>query len=51
MQQSERKKVAKQNKKTEAALLQRITKLNNNPKFKKLVTKAEKAINEQISQY
>lgn len=31
----------KQNKKTESLLLQRIVKLNKNPKFKKLISKAE----------
>lgn len=37
----------KDNKKVEAALLQRITKLNNNPKFKKLIHKASNAIDKQ----
>jgi hypothetical protein len=35
----------KTNKKLEAAIIQRITKLNNNDKFKKLVKKVEKGIN------
>lgn len=47
----ETKKEKKNNKKIEAALVQRITKLNDNPKFKKLINKAEKAINEQIENY
>lgn len=45
------KKVRKDNKKVEAALIQRITKLNGDPKFKKLVSKAEKAINEDFKDY
>lgn len=44
------KKQRKDNKKVESALLQRITKLNNNPKFKKLVSKAEKEINKQANE-
>lgn len=36
---------AKENKKLENAILQRITKLNDDPKFKKLATKAEMALN------
>ncbi len=44
-------KSKRENKKIEAALIQRITKLNNNPKFKKLVSKAEKAINENLENY
>ena len=47
----ETKRQKRDNKKIEAALIQRISKLNNDPKFKKLVTKAEKAISNQISQY
>lgn len=35
----------KENKKLESELVQRITKLNNDPKFKKIVAKAEKALN------
>lgn len=35
----------KENKKLEAAIIQRITKLNASPKFKKLTVKAEKALN------
>lgn len=37
--------VKKENKKIESAIIQRITKLNNNPEFKKLIAKAEKAVN------
>lgn len=37
--------MVKENKKLEGAIIQRITKLNNDPKFKKLVDKAEKALN------
>ena len=48
---AETKSVKKENKKREAAIIQRITKLNNNPKFKKLITKAEKSINEQLEKY
>lgn len=35
----------KKNKKIESAIIQRITKLNNDPKFKKIVEKAENALN------
>ena len=35
---------SKKNKKMESRILQRIIKLNNNPKFKKLVAKAEEAL-------
>jgi hypothetical protein len=35
----------KDNKKIESALLQRITKLNKNPKFKKIIKKSEDALN------
>ena len=41
----EAKMSKKENKKLESEIIQRITKLNNNPKFKKLVGKAEKALN------
>lgn len=41
----------KENKKIEGALLQRITELNRDPKFKKIVSKAEDAINKQFKQY
>ena len=51
VRKQESKKVKRNNKKIEAALIQRISKLNNDPKFKKLVTKAEKAINDKISEY
>lgn len=42
---TEQRQVARTNKKAESALLQRIVKLNNNPKFRKLIGKAEKALN------
>lgn len=45
------KEERKNNKKIEAALIQRITKLNNDPKFKKLVAKAEKEINSNLEYY
>ena len=48
LQKHERKRATKSNKKKENAVLQRIIKLNNNPKFKKLISKAEKQINNQI---
>lgn len=51
LQARESNKKKKENKKIESAILQRITKLNDNPKFKKLAEKAEKAINKQISEY
>lgn len=35
----------KENKKLEAVIVHRLTQLNNNPKFKKLVEKSEKALN------
>lgn len=35
----------KENKKVESAIIQRITKLNNDPKFKKITKKAEDALN------
>lgn len=38
----------KENKKHEASLIERINKLNNLPKFKKLILKAEKSVNEDI---
>lgn len=42
-----RKKASRrENKKVERALLQRIEQLSNNPKFKKLVSKSEKALEE-----
>lgn len=41
----ESKMTKKENKKIESELIQRITKLNNNPKFKKLVKKAEDKLN------
>ena len=43
------KKQKKENKKIESQLLSRLTELNDDPKFKKIVTKAEKALNEQLS--
>ena len=45
------KRERKNNKKIESALIQRITKLNNDPKFKKLVAKAEKEINSNLETY
>lgn len=45
------KEERKKNKKVEAALIQRITKLNDNPKFKKLIAKAEKDINDNLENY
>lgn len=39
-------KSKKENRKIESAIIQRISKLNENPKFKKIVNKAEKALNE-----
>lgn len=47
----EQKERKKENKKIENAIIQRITNLNSNPKFKKLVNKAEKALNKQIEDY
>ena len=43
------KLTTKATKKLENAILQRITKLNDDPKFKKTIAKAEKAINEEMS--
>lgn len=43
-------KLRKDNKKLESAILQRITKLNESDKFKKLVAKAEEAINRQYGE-
>jgi len=40
----------KDNKKLESAILQRITKLNQSDKFKKLVAKAEEALNKQFEE-
>ena len=40
----------KETKKLEAAILQRITKLNRDPKFKKTVAKAEKSINRSMEE-
>jgi len=48
---AETKKERKENRKIESAILQRISKLNESPKFKKMVAKAEAAINEQIKEY
>ena len=47
----ESNKTKKENKKIESALIQRITKLNGDPKFKKIVSKAEKSINEDLEKY
>ena len=43
--EKEAKMSKKENKKLESDIIQRIDKLNKNPKFKKLVTKAENALN------
>lgn len=51
MKLEENKKNRKENKKIESALIQRITKLNKNEKFKKLVAKAEKSINDNLELY
>ncbi len=51
IQNEEAKKTKKENKKIESALIQRISKLNGDPKFKKLVAKAEKAISRDIESY
>lgn len=45
VQKREIKDKLKTNKKLEAQIIQRITKLNNNPKFIKIVNKTEKALN------
>lgn len=47
----EEKRAKKANKKVESALIQRITELNKNSKFKKIVSKAEDALNKQFNQY
>lgn len=47
----EEKLAKKANKKVESALIQRITELNKNSKFKKIVSKAEDALNKQFNQY
>lgn len=47
----ENKRSRKENKKIESALIQRITKLNGDPKFKKLIAKAEKSINNDLQSY
>ena len=49
IQQIEEKATKKENKKMESILIQRITKLNSNPKFKKIVSKAEEALNKHYS--
>lgn len=51
MNAEENKRSRKENKKIEAALIQRITKLNGDPKFKKLIAKAEKSINNDLQSY
>lgn len=51
MKAAETKKEKKENRKIESAILQRISKLNQSPKFKKMAAKAEKEINEQIKDY
>lgn len=47
----EEKRAKKANRKVESALIQKITALNNNSKFKKIVAKAENALNKQFNQY
>lgn len=47
LSRTEEKQKKKDNKKIESALIQRITKLNQNEKFKKIVSKAENALNKQ----
>lgn len=47
----EEKASKKENKKMESIIIQRITKLNESQKFKKLVTKAENALNKQFDEY
>lgn len=51
LKENDIKKTKRENRKKEAAIMQRITKLNGDPKFKKLVSKAEKAINEHLGSY
>lgn len=46
VKEEEEKRTRKENRKNEAAVLQRITKMNGDPKFKKIVSKAEEALNE-----
>lgn len=41
----------KESKKIEAAIIQRITKLNNDPKFRKTVAKAEEELNKHYEDY
>lgn len=45
LNKEENKRTKKQNAKIEAALIQRLEKLNGDPKFKKLISKAEKELN------
>lgn len=47
----ESKEQKKENKKIEAQLIHRITELNNNKKFKKIVSKAEEDLNKQFEDY
>ena len=47
----EEKATKKENKKMESILIQRITQLNSNPKFKKIVSKAEEALNKHYSDH
>lgn len=49
--QIEEKITKKENKKMESIIIQRITKLNESSKFKKLVSKAENALNMQFNDY
>ena len=50
LNKEENKRSKKQNAKLEAAIIQRIEKLNNDPKFKKLISKAEKELNNYNNQ-
>jgi len=51
VKEAEARATKKENKKMESAIIQRITKLNADPKFKKLVAKAENALNKQFADY
>ena len=50
LKQEESKRSKKENRKIENALIARITAMNQSSKFKKVVAKAEKAINEQFGE-
>jgi hypothetical protein len=51
IQTQNQKHEQKRNKKIEAAIIQRITKLNNDPKFRKTVAKAEDELNNHYDDY